>query len=105
MVEALLAAHIADRGLGHDHAFQAAGDVGAGLTGRPDLGHGQQVAQGDHADQVPVVDHRKVAVVVVGEARPGRIHFVVDADHVGVGRHPPADRLGVGIGLRGGGPE
>ena len=37
--EALLAAHVADRRLGHHHAFEAGRDVPARLAGGPDAGH------------------------------------------------------------------
>jgi hypothetical protein len=58
-----------------------------------DLGHGQQVPDRDHADEVATVDHRQVPVVVVGQAGPCRTDLVVEPEHVGVGGHPSPDRL------------
>ena len=98
VVEALLPADVAHRGLGHHHPLETPGHVGAGLVGRTDLGHGQQVADRDHADQVPAVDDREVPVVVMGQAGPGRAHLLVGPSDVGVGGHPPADRLGRRVG-------
>ncbi len=56
--EALLAPDVAHRGLGHHDAFEPPGHVGAHFVGRTDLGHGQQVPDGHHADQLAPVDHR-----------------------------------------------
>ena len=94
--EPFLSAYVADRGLGHYHPFEAPGHVGADLVGRPDLGHGQEIPDGHHPDQLAVVDDREMAVVVVGESRPCLDHLVVEGQDIGVGGHPPPDRFGRG---------
>ena len=66
--EPFLPADVAHRRLGHHHAFEPAGHVGAEFVGRPDLGHGQEITDGDHADQLAAVHHGEVPVVVVGES-------------------------------------
>ena len=71
VVEALEAADVADRRLGHDHALEPGrrldgGRVHDGL----DLGHAHEVAQRHDPDQCTVVHRdRQVAVAVVGRAR------------------------------------
>ena len=52
-----------------------------------------------------VVDHGEVPVVVVGQPRPGLDDLVVGPEHVGVGGHPPPDRIGQRIGPGGRGPQ
>ena len=103
--EALLSAHVTDRGLGDHHALEPPRHVGAVLVRRPEQGRGQQVAERHHADQVAAVDHGQMAVVVVGQARPGRAGLLVGAEHVGVGGHPEPHRLGRGVGRGRRGPQ
>ncbi len=96
--EALLPAHVADRGLGHDDAFEPGRDVDARLGGGTDAGHSHQVAERHHTDAHVAVDHREMAVVVRGEAGPGGVDPLVGTEHVGLGRHPEPNRLPAGVG-------
>jgi hypothetical protein len=102
---ALLAPDVADGGLGHHHPLKSGRDVPAGLGGRADAGHAHEVTQGDHAQQLAVLDHGQVAVVVGGQAGPGGIDLLIGSEDVGVRRHPERDRLVGGRGGRGGGPQ
>ena len=103
--EALLAAHVADRRLGHHHALEPGRHVPARLAGGPDAGHRHEVAQRHDADAAVAFDDRQVAVVVRGQAGPGRVGPLVGPEHVGAGGHPEADLLAVGVALAGRGPE
>ena len=103
--EALLAAHVADGRLGHDDALEPGRDVPARLGGGPDAGDPHQVAQRDDADAAVALDHRQVAVVVRGEAGPGRVGPLVGTEHVGPGGHPQPHPLVVGVAGAGGGPQ
>ena len=69
VVEALEAAYVADVGLGDDHALEPARDLVGEVLGRLDLRDAHEVAHRDDADDLVVVDHRDVAVAVLGEAR------------------------------------
>ena len=104
VVEALEAAHVAHRGLGHDHALEPGrrldgGRVHDGL----DLRHVHERPQRHDADDLAVVDHREVAVAVLGELVERLLHGEVGRRAVDRLRHPLAD-LGVG-GRRAGGVE
>ncbi len=108
--EALLTADVADRRLGHDHAFQSGRHVATGLGGRTDAGHAEEVTQRDHPDQAGAAvalafDDRQVPVVMGGQARPGGVDLLVRAEDVRVGGHPEADALRVGAARGGGGPQ
>ena len=98
--EAFLAAHVADRRLGHHHALEPGRDLPAGLAGGPDAGHRHEVAQRHDAHAAVALHDRQVAVVVRGQAGPGRVGPLVGAEDIGAGGHPEADVLAVGVGLR-----
>ena len=103
--EALLPADVADRGLGHHDALEPGRYVAARLGGGTDARHAHEVAQRHHADALVAVDDGEVAVVVRGQARPGRIDPLVGAEHVGPGRHPQGHLLAPGIAGPDGGPQ
>ena len=87
VVEALVAADVADLGVGDDHALQAAGHLG-----RPDLGDAHEVAQRHDADQLAARDHRHVAVATLAHRRQGVRRLDGRARSCRPGRHHLADR-------------
>ena len=104
VVEALEAAHVADRRLGDDHALQPGRRLDGGrVHHRLDLRHAHQRPQRHDADELAVVDHREVAVAVLGELVERLLHREVGRRAVDRLGHPLAD-LGVG-GRRAGGVE
>ena len=103
--EALLAAHVADGRLGHHHALEPGRHVAARLAGGPDPGHGHEVAQRHDADAAAPLDHRQMAVVVRGQARPRRVGPLVGTEHVGPGGHPQTYPLAFGAALPGRRPQ
>ena len=88
VVEALVAADVADLGVGHDHALQPSGHLR-----RTDLGHPHEVAERHDADQLAAPDHRHVAVAraraSVARATRGSRSTLDGVDRVG---HDVADR-------------
>ena len=100
VVEAFEAADVADRRLGDDDAFEAAGHVGREVLGGLDLRDAHEVAHRHHADEPLAVDDRDVPVPVLGEARERGGGVEVGRDAVGVGGHPGAHRVDGGIGTR-----
>ena len=98
--EALLPADVPHRGLGHHHPLQARGRVDARLGDRADAGDSHQVAHRHHPDQLVAVDDRQMPVVVRGQAGPCRIDLLVRAEDIGMGGHPQADLLKVGVATR-----
>ena len=44
-----------------------------------------------------MVEDGEVAVVVVGQARPGRVDPVVSTEDIRIGGHPGPDGLGAGV--------
>ena len=98
VVEAFEAAHVADRRLGDDDALEPAGDVVREVLCRLDLRDAHEVAHRHQADEPLAVDHRDVAVAVLGQAgeRDGGVE--VGRDAVGFGGHPGAHRVDGGIG-------
>ena len=69
VVEALEAADVADLRLGDDHALEPGGaSIWPGMDDRLDRGDAHQVAHRDDADQLAALDHRDVAVAVLGRA-------------------------------------
>ena len=101
VVEAFEAAHVADRGLGDDDAFEPARHFVREVLRRLDLRDAHEVAHRHQTDQPLTVDHRDVAVAVLCQAgeRDGGVD--VGSDAVGIGRHPGAHRVDGGIGAGG----
>ena len=105
MEEPLLASHVADRRLGHHHALEPSRDVPAGLARGTDAGDAHEIAQRHDTDAAAALDHRQVAVVMRGQAGPGRIGPLVGAEHVRAGGHPEAHPLPVRVAPPGRGPQ
>ena len=103
--EALLAAHVADRRLGHHHALEPCRDVAARLARGPDARHCHEIAQRDDTDAAAPFDHRQMAIVVRGQAGPGRVRPLVGPQHVRPRGHPQTDPFPVRVALAGCGPE
>jgi hypothetical protein len=89
VVEALEPAHVAHRGLGDDHALEAARRLDERrVDDRPDLRDAHEVAQRDDTDEAAAVDHGDVAVPVLREAVERVLHVDVRRDAVRLLRHP-----------------
>jgi hypothetical protein len=91
--EALPAAHVTDRRLGHDDAIEAGWDVGARFGGRPDAGHSDEIAQRDHTHAASVLDDGQVAIAVRCQALPCPVDALVRFQHIRARGHPQADEL------------
>jgi hypothetical protein len=105
VVEALGPPHVAEGGLGHDHALQTRGRRHGQLVGRPQVGERHQVPQRDNSLQLVANHHGDVAVAVVGELLPGLVDGGVGVDALDLGHHPVGDRRGGGVGGGGRGPQ
>ena len=100
VVEALEAADVADVGLGDHDAFEPARDLVREVLGRLDLRDAHEVAHRDDADELVRLDHRDVAVPVLGEARERGDDVDVRPDRVRRGGHPLAHHRGAGVATR-----
>ena len=102
VVEALEAAHVADRRLRDHHSFEPARHLFGEVLGGLDLCDAHQVAHREDPHEPFAVDHRDVAVAVLGQAREGLAGVEIGADAIGVRGHPCADqvrrRVGAGRG-------
>ncbi len=105
MEEALLAPDVAQGGLRRHDTLEPGGDLGPVFVRRTQPRHPHEVAQRHHADELVIVDHRQVPVLMVRQAGPGGVDLFVGPEHVGVGRHPHLDGLGARRRRRGGGPQ
>ena len=98
VVEAFEAAYVTDRRLGDDHTFEPTGDFVREVLGRLDLCDAHEVAHRHEADEPFAVDHRDVAVTVLGQAGERDRCVEVGRDAVGIGGHPRAHRVNARIG-------
>ena len=98
VVEAFEAAHVADGRVGDDDTFEPLRHlVRLGLGGL-DHRDAHEVAHRDDADEPLPVDHRNVAVAVLGELRERGAGLDVGVDRVGLAGHPLRDLGGRRIG-------
>jgi hypothetical protein len=101
VVEALEATHVADGGVGDDHAFEALGDLGRRPLDRLDLGDPHEVAHRHQPDEHAFVDDGDVPVAVLGEGGERVGDFLVGGHRVRVRGHPLGNRVARGVGAVG----